>query len=71
MTARLGQVLYWFGCLAAGLCVAGGAAMAIIMQQSHNAADVASANIMGAVIAAMGIIPWLIGRACKYVLTGE
>ncbi|WLB49203.1 hypothetical protein QIH93_14915 [Bradyrhizobium ottawaense] len=41
------------------------------MKLGTNPYDASIAPIVGGSIAAAGIIPWLIGRACKYVLSGQ
>ena len=60
MLARLGIVLYWAGCLlAACLLLSAGA----LFWNGENWQAVV-------LIAAVGVVFWLIGRACRYVLAG-
>ncbi|ODM80953.1 hypothetical protein [Bradyrhizobium elkanii] len=68
-TARLGNALYLIGCIVAAICIATGAITAIVMHNSGG--DVAFAPIVGGVIAALGLISWLIGRVCRYILSGH
>ena len=64
MMARLGNVLYWAGCVFAGAhCCFFGALMA-----QHETQHAWSALVSFAVMA--GII-WVLGRACRYVLAGR
>jgi hypothetical protein len=71
MIQRLGNVLYWLGCVVAALLVAGGGVMAIVMARSTNVNDVSAAPYVGASLAAAAIVPWTFGRACKYIFTGQ
>jgi len=71
MIDRLGNVLYWTGNIFAALLVIAGAAMAVVMIRTDNPTDVASAPYVGAGIALSALIPWLIGRAFRYVLAGR
>jgi hypothetical protein len=66
MLARLGDVLYWSGCLLGVLFVAAAVAF-------YNFATIKPAEIVlvSAVLIGLGIIVWLIGRACRYVLAGR
>ncbi len=61
--ARLGNVLYWAGCGIAILILIFAAAMATELEsgQKWNALS----------IALMAVVPWLLGRACRYVLAGR
>jgi hypothetical protein len=59
MLARLGDVLYWTGCLlAALLLVAAGA--------YYKVEDIKTAELI--FLIGFAVIVWLIGRACRYVL---
>jgi hypothetical protein len=71
MIERLGNVLYWTGNIFAALLVLAGATMAVVMIRTDNPTDVASAPYVGAGIALSALIPWLIGRAFRYVLAGR
>ena len=70
-TVRLGNALYLIGCIVAAICIATGAITAIVMHNSGGVFDVAFAPIVGGVIAALGLISWLIGRVCRYILSGH
>lgn len=62
MTVRLGHVLYWgFGALAALLLGLGG------YFWSLNPADFT----LPLFFAGLGVIAWLFGRACRYVLSSQ
>lgn len=71
MVQRLGNVLYWGGCILAVFFVFGGIIVAVIMSSGSNPSDLKAAPIVGLSIAACAIFPWGIGRACRYVLTGH
>jgi hypothetical protein len=61
MLARLGDVLYWVGCLLAVLLVA--AAIAY-----YNFGDIRLAELL--LVIGIAVI-WMIARACRYVLAGR
>jgi hypothetical protein len=65
MVARLGNVLYWLGCILAGLFIVGG--VAEWFGEARYRPDGYGIIIGFAVVA---FIIWLIGRACRYVLSG-
>jgi uncharacterized membrane-anchored protein len=60
MLARLGNVLYWLGC---GLAIVVTAVGAVIAHDTGLGFFVA-ALVIAALI-------WLVGRACRYVLSGN
>jgi hypothetical protein len=62
MLARLGEVLYWAGCLLAALLVA--AAIAY-----YNFEDIKLVELL--ILIGLAVIVWMIGRACRYVLAGR
>ena len=62
MVARLGNVLYWLGCIIAGLSVL--CLMLLIATPGQNAWYYAPLYFW------IGVGAWLIGRACRYVLSG-
>ena len=62
MLARLGNVLYWTGCLLGILLVA--AAVAFLGTIKPAEIVLVSAFLLG-----LGV--WLIGWACRYVLAGR
>ena len=66
MLSRLGNVLYWIGCIVGLICVA-------IALLGAVAANESTANrITIAVLAGVvGLVAWLIGWACRYVLAGR
>jgi hypothetical protein len=71
MSKRLGNVLYWAGCILAGLAVLFGGLISIVMWQSGNPNDHEMAWFP-AVFASVGaLITWLIGRALQYVVSGK
>jgi hypothetical protein len=63
MIERLGNVLYWVGCVISGLFLlvaAAGAAFGHGTDRFFN----------GAIFAATALVAWIIGRACRYLLAG-
>lgn len=71
MIERLGHVLYWTGCIFAALTVASGIGFGLMLGASGHPPDVASAPWVGGAIAASAIVPWLIGRACRYIFSNS
>ncbi|MCA6107724.1 hypothetical protein [Bradyrhizobium cenepequi] len=71
MAARLGDVLYWLGSILAVLAILGGATVTVIMIRTGNPNDINAAPYVGAGIAITGFIPYLLGRALRYVLAGR
>lgn len=71
MAERLGDVLFWVGSIFAALCVLAGVAVAVVMVRTGNPVDVAQAPYVGAGIALFALVPWLTGRALRYVLAGR
>jgi len=63
MVARLGNVLYWLGCVAALVIFVFDAAL---WKWGAQGID----NVMVGVLAVFGFAVWLVGRACRYVLSG-
>lgn len=70
MLARLGNVLYWLGTGLAGLFLAGAAWMTwtIWVELNRPGDDSGFFAFSGA---ALAVICWLFGRACRYVLAGR
>jgi hypothetical protein len=66
MAGRIGNVLYWFGCIVAGLIAVAG--MAVYLAEGHSRSDGIGVTV-GFFIAAF--IAWLIGRALLYVLSAR
>lgn len=62
MIERLGQVLYWTGCVFAALIFVGGALVA--RTETYNPWGVFF------VFAVAAVVVWVIGRGVRYVLTG-
>ncbi len=71
MAARLGVVLYWLGNIMAVLAILAGGTVTAIMIRTGNTNDINAAPYVGAGIAITGLIPYLLGRACRYVLAGR
>jgi hypothetical protein len=69
MLARLGNVLYWLGCIVAALVFVSGEAFMSIIADSPRTTLFDYVVIFG-VVGIIAIIIWLIGRACRYVLAG-
>jgi hypothetical protein len=63
MLARLGNVLYWAGCLAAAIWIA--VLVAVFLIEHREGTGIAIAAVAGAVPL------WVAGRACLYVLAGR
>jgi len=59
--ARLGVVLYWLWCTIAGVLI--GLAVWIWIADAQGGTTL--------VFGTLGIIAWLIGRVCRYVLTAD
>jgi hypothetical protein len=62
MAARLGNVLYWLGC---GVAAIFALLLAIVVLSPGT-----EAFLYGSIYAVVGIGSWLLGRACRYVLSG-
>jgi hypothetical protein len=62
MLDRLGNVLYWAGCIAAGLTVL----LGLILMQDMQ--DEKAVVFIFFVVVAAGF--WLVGRALQYILSG-
>src|SRR5262245_12846170 len=65
MLARLGNVLYWLGCIAAVVIV--GFAGIVYFSEGQRPSDLPVVVVLGVIAA----VAWLIGRACRYVLAGN
>ena len=66
MAERIGNVLYWLGCIVAGLTALLG--VGIYLAEGQNKND--GLMVMGFVFV-FAFIAWLIGRACRYILAGR
>ena len=65
MITRLGDVLYWAGCVLSALTLLFGILVGMMMMDTK---DQVFATFVGALTAA---ITWAVGRACRYVLAGK
>ena len=63
MAARLGNVLYWLGCIVAAIVVI----YDVTLGLANDWQDPAFLYIRTAILA---VAIWLVGRACRYVLSG-
>jgi hypothetical protein len=63
MAQRIGNVLYWIGCIAAGLTVL----MAIGIYFADGMKK--DTLIVTGFLCVLAVIPWAIGRACLYILS--
>jgi hypothetical protein len=59
--ARLGNVLYWLGCIAAVALI--GLAVWIWVDDAQGGTAI--------VFGTLGVIAWLIGSVCRYALTAD
>lgn len=66
MIGRLGNVLYWLGCIIAGL-IAILAVYAYIME-GHSKSDGLGLTVAFFVAA---LVAWIFGWACRYILAGR
>jgi uncharacterized membrane protein YjgN (DUF898 family) len=66
MAERIGNVLYWLGCAVAALIVMAG--VAVYVTEGHSRSDGISVFI-GFLVAAF--IPWVVGRALRYILAAR
>jgi hypothetical protein len=62
MLARLGNVFYWLGC--AGAAFAGLMAVTVMLSPGRDA------GIWILTYLASGLVAWVVGLACPYVLAG-
>jgi hypothetical protein len=63
MNTRLGRVLYWL-CCATSIIVCVFLLVDLTRESKPNAAEYAF-------IAVCAVVPWVIGRALRYILAGE
>ncbi len=66
MAERIGNVLYWLGCIVAALIVLAG--IAVYVTEGHSRSDGLGVSA-GFLVAAF--IPWIIGRALRYILAAK
>jgi hypothetical protein len=66
MLARLGNVLYWLGCIVAVAVLS--LDVALWIGESDRRSSEIGLFVFVAVVA---VAIWLIGRACRYVLSGK
>jgi hypothetical protein len=64
MLARLGDVLYWLGCVLAAILVVGGA---VFWFRDNSADD----PYLFSVVAVAAFAIWVVGLACRYILSGK
>jgi hypothetical protein len=65
MLARLGNVLYWLGCILAALIIA-----AAIVEWFGEAQYLPNGWVIIFEFAVFAFVVWGIGRMCRYVLSG-
>jgi hypothetical protein len=65
MAARIGNVIYWFGCIIAAFFVLAGVAEYIAEGSSRGGEGV----FILVVFLVFGFVSWLIGRALRYILS--
>lgn len=65
MAARLGEVIYWAGCLFGALFVVAAVYVYAVDPGSRDG------QFLAALVGGFGVACWLIGRAAKYVLAGR
>jgi len=66
MAARIGNVIYWLGCIIAGLTVMAGVAVYIVEGHSRSDGVVVTAGFF-----ITAFVFWLVGRAMRYVLAAR
>jgi hypothetical protein len=66
MAERIGNVLYWLGCIVAGLIAL--FAVGMYLAEGHNKGE---ALLVSGFILVFAFIAWLAGRACRYILAGR
>jgi hypothetical protein len=64
MAERIGNVLYWLGCIIAVLV--SGLGIFLYVVEGHGRSD---GLIMLIIFLVLATVPWLIGRAFRYVLS--
>jgi hypothetical protein len=64
MAERIGNVLYWLGCIIAALVA--GIGVFVYVAEGHGRSD---GLMMLIVFLVLAVVPWLIGRALRYVLS--
>ena len=64
MLSRLGDVLYWLGCILAAIVVVWGGVFAF---RGDNADD----PYLFSVVAVAAFAIWVVGRALRYILSGK
>lgn len=71
MLARLGDVLYWAGCILAVVPI--GFVVCVMIADGGLQSPPQTLFELWPFAALLGIsaVPWLIGRACRYVLAGR
>ena len=64
MLARLGDVLYWLGCILAAIVVVWGALFCFRADQGDD-------PYLFLIVAVAAFSIWVIGRAFRYILSGK
>ena len=68
MSARLGNVLYWLGCIVTVPCAIWVIVNAWVLTSGSSVPGENARQIL--IAGSVGIGAWLFGRACRYVLAG-
>lgn len=71
MAARLGNVLYWIGCILAGLSVLALAFVALLSSMSGSPDWMGGVAIAAIYLVPLALLCYGTGRACRYVLAGS
>jgi hypothetical protein len=66
MAARIGNVLYWLGCILAGLITLLAVGMYLAEQHNKNEALLVSGFVL-----IFALVSWSVGWACRYILSGK
>jgi hypothetical protein len=78
MVGRLGLVIYWLGCIAAAVCVVGGAYVLVVHDPSPTRVCIPPPckpkpypwGDAGLALGA-GAVAWVAGRGVRYILKGD
>jgi hypothetical protein len=64
IVGRLGDVLYWAASVMSGAFLVFGGLVAILNRGPDG-------HFIAAIFIGIGVVAWLVGRACRYVLAGR